>query len=138
MELATLVAEAAHADASDIHLEPGAPMAWRVRGELGARGAPIESVDTEAMARDNNGRLRRESWLASKARCFLNRALQIHLAYRNYVRRRFNYDPRSSAEWLGICDRRLRPTELLAWRQDWGRKSIHTTARRNESVAEVL
>ena len=46
----------------------------------------------EAMARDLSGRLRRESWLVSKKRRYLNLGLQLHAAYRNLVRSRFNYD----------------------------------------------
>ena len=79
---------------------------------------------TEAMARDLTGRLRRDSWLASKQGRFLDLALQIHMAYRNYVRRRFNRDRESPAELLGFAPRRLRPTELLSWRQDWGAASL--------------
>ena len=37
---------------------------------------------------------------------------------------------------LGFVPRRLRGRELLTWRQDWGRESIHPIARRSESVAD--
>ena len=83
---------------------------------------------TEAMARDLMGRLRRESWLVSKKRCFLDLGLQVFMAYRNLVRRRFNYDRRSSAEVLGFAPRRLTETEVLGWRQDWGTGSQHPLA----------
>jgi hypothetical protein len=83
---------------------------------------------TEAMARDLMGRLRRESWLVSKKRRYLDLGLQILMAYRNYVRRRFNFDRASSAEKLGFVERRLSETELLTWRQDWGAGSLHPLA----------
>ena len=78
---------------------------------------------TEALARDLMGRLRRESWLVSKARRYLDLGLQIFMAYRNLVRRRFNYDERSPAEMLGFAPRRLTETEILGWRQDGGRRA---------------
>jgi hypothetical protein len=80
---------------------------------------------TEALGRDLLGRLRRESWLASKKRRFLDLALQVFMTYRNYVRRRFNFDVESPAMCLRYLKRRLRPTEALGWRQDWGERSIH-------------
>jgi hypothetical protein len=93
---------------------------------------------TEAMARDLTGRLRRESWLVSKKRRFLDLGLQVFIAYRNYVRRRFNFDRASPAQMLGFAPRRLEEGELLSWRQDWGRRSIHPIARGSESVEERL
>jgi hypothetical protein len=83
---------------------------------------------TEAMARDLMGRLRRESWLVSKARRYLDLGLQLFMAYRNLVRRRFNYDEFSPAEMLGFAPRRLTETEVLGWRQDWGARSLHPLA----------
>ena len=91
---------------------------------------------TEAMARDLMGRLRRESWLVSKLRRFLDLGLHVFAAYRNYVRRRFNRDRETPAQMLEIVDRRMTAQELLTWRQDWGRRSIHPLARGEESVAE--
>ena len=85
---------------------------------------------TEAMLRDLSGRLRRESWLVSKEREYLELGLHLHMAYRNYVRRRFNYDTESAAQLAGFVTRRLRPGELLSWRQDWGaERSIHPLSR---------
>ena len=83
---------------------------------------------TEALARDLTGRLRRESWLVSKARRYLDLGLQVFMAYRNLVRRRFNYDRCSAAEVLGFAPRRLTETEVLGWRQDWGTRSQHPLA----------
>ena len=85
---------------------------------------------TEAMARDLCGRLRRKSWLVSKKREFLELALHVHAAYRNYVRRRFNYDEESPAQLAGFVKRRMRLGELLSWRQGWGpERSIHPLSR---------
>lgn len=80
---------------------------------------------TEAMARDLMGRLRRDSWLVSKKRVFLDLHLQLYMAYRNYVRPRFNRDRESPAQMLAVVEQRVRPTQLLGWRQDWGERSIH-------------
>jgi len=91
-----------------------------------ARGTwnPLFPINhSEAMARDLMGRLRRDSWLSSKKGRFLDLALHVFMAYRNYVRRRFNRDRESPAQLLGFVRRRLRPTELLSWRQDWGAAS---------------
>jgi hypothetical protein len=87
---------------------------------------------SEAMVRDLTGRLRRESWLASKKRRFLDLQLQIYAAYRNYVRLRFNRDAKedvSPAQLLGFVPRRLRMEELLGWRQDWRARSPSLLAR---------
>jgi len=89
---------------------------------------------TEAMLRDLTGRVRRQSWLVSKQRRFLDLGLQMWIAFRNLIRRRFNYDNKSPAEMLGFAERRLRWGEVLGWRQDWGRKSIHPLSRREVSV----
>ena len=89
---------------------------------------------TETMARDLVGRLRRDSWLVSKRRWFLNLHLETYAAYRNFVRRRFNNDHQTPAQRLGFVDRPLLPTQLLSWRQDWGLESIHPLAHAHESV----
>lgn len=92
----------------------------------------------EAMARDLMGRLRRESWLVSKKRRFLDLALQVHMAYRNLVRRRFNEDEESPAQKLGFVPRRLTAEELLSWSQTWGRRSVHPLSRWGASVGRWL
>jgi hypothetical protein len=89
---------------------------------------------TEAIARDLMSRLRRRSWLASKKRRYLDLGLQLFAAYRNYVRRRFNDEQFSAARLLGFAPRRMSASELISWRQDWGRASIHPLADRCESV----
>ena len=83
---------------------------------------------TEAMARDLTGRLRRESWLASKCRWFLNLQLEIFAAYRNWVRPRFNPDRETPGQLLGFVPRRLTLGHVLSWRQDWGARSLHPLA----------
>jgi transposase-like protein len=90
---------------------------------------------TEAMARDLLGRLRRESWLVSKKRRYLDLGLQLWMTYRNLVRRRFNRDEESPAELLGFVERRMSAGEVLSWRQDWGRESIHPLSRRGVPIA---
>jgi transposase-like protein len=89
---------------------------------------PLFPINTTlAMTRDNCGRLRRRSWLVTKrARC-LQEHLAIFAVYRNYVRRRFNRDlPQSTpGRLLGLLPRALLPAEVIAWRQDWGGRSIH-------------
>ena len=95
-----------------------------------ARGTfnPLFAINvTLAMSRDNNGRLRRRSWLVSKRRRYLHAQMQLFTVYRNYVRQRFNRDrpPATPAQRLALLPRRLRGEEVLAWRQDWGPRSIH-------------
>ena len=102
-----------------------------------ARGTwnPLFAINhTEAMARDLLGRLRRESWLVSKKGRFLDLAMQVWMAHRNFVRRRYNRDTESPAQMLGFVDRRLRPEQLLSWRQDWRGESIHPLSRNETSV----
>ena len=93
---------------------------------------------TEAVARDLMGRLRRESWLVSKLRWFLNLQIEIFAAYRNFVRPRFNRDKESPAQLLGFVDRLMKPAEALSWRQDWGQDSIHPLATHFESVVDWM
>ena len=79
---------------------------------------------TEAIARDLLGRLRRESWLVSKKRGFLDQAFQMLMAWKNYVRPRFNRDKETPAMIAGLVNRRLRPGELVGWRQDFGQDRL--------------
>ncbi len=96
---------------------------------------PLFAINNEeAIMRDLMGRLRRESWLVSKKRRYLDLALQVHMAYRNLVRKRFNRDQQSPAQLLGFLPRRLRPLELLSWRQDWSERSIHPASPTGVSV----
>ncbi len=99
---------------------------------------PLRHINlTNAMARDLSGRLRRESWLVSKARRYLRLQLYVFAAYRNFIRRRVNAKQPTPAELLGFLRRPARFEELLSWRQDWRWRSIHPLARWQESIAEV-
>jgi transposase-like protein len=96
---------------------------------------PLFAINqTEAMARDLMGRLRRQSWLVSKKRRYLDLGLALFAAWRNLVRRRFNHDECSAAEVLGFTPRRMSEEELCSWRQDWGRRSIHPLSWNAESI----
>ena len=86
---------------------------------------PINQM--EALARDLLGRLRRESWLVSKKREFLDQAFQMFMAWKNYVRPRFNRDKETPAMLAGIVGRKLRPGELVGWRQDFGQSRLPIT-----------
>ncbi|MCB9886333.1 MAG: hypothetical protein H6838_12635 [Planctomycetes bacterium] len=90
---------------------------------------PLFAINTTiAMTRDNCGRLRRRSWLVSKRCLCLRLQMHVFVAYRNYVRQRFNRDADrqlSSAASLGLLPRALSVGELLRWRQDWGQRSNH-------------
>jgi hypothetical protein len=89
---------------------------------------PLFAINlTMAMTRDNNGRLRRRSWLVTKKAVRLQEQLLLFTIYRNYVRRRFNRDAEvdTPARILGYLPRNLRHHEVFTWRQDWGDRSIH-------------
>ena len=92
---------------------------------------------SEAVMRDLMGRMRRESWLVSKQRRYLDIALHVHIGYRNLVRARFNHDPRSCAEALGLMRRRLNYEEALSWRQVFGARSLHPLTRGKRTFEEV-
>lgn len=98
---------------------------------------PLFPINTTlAMSRDLCSRLRRRSWLVSKQGRYLQLHMAIFTAYRNYVRRRFHRDPpgHTPAVELRLLPRQLGVDEVLAWRQAWGRHSIHplnTLGRRN-------
>jgi transposase-like protein len=93
---------------------------------------PINHED--ARLRDMSGRLRRQSWLVSKKWRFLDLALQAHMAVRNLVRTRFNYDEETPAQLMGYVHRPLTMREVLSWRQLWGGRSIHPLSPRRRSV----
>lgn len=95
---------------------------------------PINHED--ARLRDMLGRLRRQSWLVTKRRRWLDLVLQVQIAYRNLVRTRFNHDTASPAQLLGFVPRRLTKHEALSWRQEWGKRSLHPLGRGTRSVAE--
>ncbi|MCB9886364.1 MAG: hypothetical protein H6838_12790 [Planctomycetes bacterium] len=102
---------------------------------------PLFPINTTlAMTRDNNGRLRRKSWLVSKKAVRLVEQMQLFVCYRNYVRTRFNSDPpgETPGRLLGLIERDLQAHEVLGWSQQWGRRSIHPTSldgRRTHDMA---
>ncbi len=92
---------------------------------------PLFAVNlTETMLRDNCSRLRRLSWLFSKNRRQLRQHLDFFSAYRNWHRPRNNGDAARAAPGviLRLIERNLTGTEMLAWRQDWGRLSVHPSS----------
>ena len=99
---------------------------------------PLRYINlTNAMARDLNGRLRRESWLVSKKREFLEIQLHVFATYRNFIRRRVNRESGTPAMQLGFLSREASFDELLSWQQRWGKRSIHPLAKGTESIEEV-
>jgi transposase-like protein len=92
---------------------------------------------TNAMARDLNGRLRRRSWLASKRGRYLNLQMNVFMAYRNFVRPRYNGEGETPAQLLGFVTKQMTPRDLLSWRQDWGWYSVHPLSRRTSSIRAV-
>ncbi len=71
----------------------------------------------------------------SKKRRYLDLGLALWMAWRNYVRRRYNRDEESPAQMLGFATRRMTEEQLLSWRQDWGGQSVHPLAWGNRSVS---
>ena len=98
---------------------------------------PLHRINlTLARVRDLMGRLRRRTWLVSKKARWLNLHLMVFACYRNYTQPRFNGEKKSPAERLGFVDRLMSRGELLSWRQDHGRRSIHPL--RFMTVADYL
>lgn len=91
----------------------------------------------EARLRDLMGRMRKESWLVSKKRRYLDLGLQLHMAVRNLIRNRYNTDDQTPAQMLGFVSRRLSFQELLGWRQKWGKRSVHPLGRTGIQVCDV-
>jgi twitching motility protein PilT len=75
MHLASLVTQAAAAQASDLHLEPGLPPAQRVRGQLRPVGAPLGARELLALAREAVGEERWPELLARRS-CDLARTVE--------------------------------------------------------------
>jgi transposase-like protein len=101
-------------------------------------GTPLFPINqTEAILRDHLGRLRRESWLVSKERRWLQLFVDLHRAVRNWSRRRFNFDEKTPAELIGFAPRRLRWRELFRWRQDWGQRSPDPFGRGKRTLVRL-
>ena len=124
-EKSSYSALAAEAFGSDrlIHLKTNSKLARGTWNPL----FPVNSE--EAVMRDVMGRVRRQSWLTSKKRRWLDTGLHLHIAFRNLVRTRFNRDEETPAQMVGFAPRRLALTDVLSWRQDFGRRSPHPLSR---------
>lgn len=77
-----------------------------------------------AMARDGLSRLRRRTWCASKRRARLWLHLSLYVAWKNFVRVRFNGERYSAAQHAGVTRRRWRIEELAGGRLDLGPASL--------------
>jgi hypothetical protein len=102
---------------------------------------PLFAINhTDAMLRDNCGRLRRRSWLVSKKARYLRLQLELFTAYRNWHRKRTNDDEKGLTPGvvMKLLPRRLEWREMLAWRQDWQQRSIHpASVTGRETVLEA-
>jgi transposase-like protein len=101
-------------------------------------GTPLFPINqTEAVLRDHLGRVRRESWLVSKERRWLQLFVDLHRALRNWTRPRFNFDVESPAQLLGFAPRRLAWREFFRWRQDWGQRSPDPFGRGRRTLMSI-
>ena len=102
-------------------------------------GTPLFPINlTEAVMRDHAGRVRRDSWLVSKRRTYLNQHLAFYVAWKNWVLTRFNRDDHAPGVLAGMAPRSLSVTELLSWRQAWGRRSPCPFGNGNSVMADPL
>ena len=105
----------------------GRPVAHRRVSSRAPRGIgtllfPINHIENKS--RMHVGRIQREMMYVSKRRRYLAKHLELHIAYRNWMRPRFyKRAERTPAELAGYAWRRLRLRELIGWRQDWGPRS---------------
>ena len=79
---------------------------------------PLFAINhTFATMRDGVSRLVRRSWGVSKQRQRLKSHLDFYLAWRNYVRRRFNRDDanQSPAQVAGVMESAISMEDLLGW-----------------------
>ncbi|MEQ8765889.1 MAG: PilT/PilU family type 4a pilus ATPase [Planctomycetota bacterium] len=67
MDLKTIVEHARKVGASDIHLEPGLPLALRIHGDLKIEGSPLPAADLQALARQVVGEKRWREFLQRKS-----------------------------------------------------------------------
>ncbi len=82
-------------------------------------GSPLHRINlTNAMWRDNLGRLHRRSWLVSKSRVWLARHSWLFVAYRNYIRPRFNGETRTPGELIGVQKGKIDFGDILDYRLD--------------------
>ena len=87
-------------------------------------GTPLFAINlTEGILRDHAGRVRRDSWLTSKLRTYLNLHRGLYSAWKNGVLPRFTRDDDAPGVLAGWTPRNLTVGEFLGWRQDWCTRS---------------
>lgn len=93
---------------------------------------------TQSMTRCSNARMRRRTWAKSKKRRILGLQLAVFAVFRNWHRQRTNEDHWSFTPGvsLGLVKERIEIPDLLAWRQDWRRRSPHPLSRGGETAIE--
>jgi hypothetical protein len=99
---------------------------WRTHSASARRDKtnPLFPINhTNARLRHFLARLRRRTWCVSRKRIWLQAHLQIAAVWSNFCRGITNRTRITPAQALGIEPRALRPEQILAWRQDWGRLS---------------
>jgi len=102
-------------------------------------GTPLFPINlTEAVLRDHSGRVRRDSWLVSKKRTFLNEHLAFYASWKNWVLPRFNRDEHAPGVLAGMAPRNLSLGEFLGWRQAWGKRSPCPFGKGYRSVEDPL
>ncbi|MEM9802679.1 MAG: hypothetical protein AAGA20_20300, partial [Planctomycetota bacterium] len=102
----------------------------------GTRLFPINQA--EAKGRMHLGRIQREMPYGTKWRRYLSRHLELHVAWRNWVRPRFyRDDAKTPAEFAGYAERPMAKSELLGWRQDWGAMSPCPFGHGGRTVGEA-
>jgi transposase-like protein len=102
-------------------------------------GTPLFPINlNEAILRDHAGRVRRDSWLVSKRRAYLNQHLAFYASWKNWVLPRFNRDQYAPGVLAGMAPRNLSIGEFLGWRQVWGRRSPCPFGNGRRSMDEAL
>ncbi len=102
----------------------GRPLVHIRRSSRAPRGigtllSPINQIENKS--RMHVGRTQREMMYVTKERRYLGLHLELHIAYRNWMRPRFyKRGDRTPAQLAGYAWRRMRLRELIGWRQDWG------------------
>lgn len=94
--------------------------------------SPLFAVHlTQSMVRCSNARMRRRTWAKSKKRRLLELQLAVFAVFRNWHRQRTNADAWSftPAVALGLTKQRIEVEDLVAWRQDWRRRSPHPLSK---------
>lgn len=89
----------------------------------GAGSVLLAINETEAVLREHVGRVRRNSWLTSKLRTYLNLFLPLYTAWKNWVIPLRQEAESSPGVRAGMAPRNLCLGEMLGWRQDWQQRS---------------